>query len=184
MSRLILALFLISIQAVAEDADFNYEFEASSSEESSSTTALHGKSECGEVSTGGFKIKHDPASEGLLLNIQKNEKTVGTYEPHIDGPGNKCLKLKEFEREGLILLEVCHGLTGTSVLVERHSVLVLRLDETRLRQLGDLEIKYVEREDDAVRVVNDKTYKTKKKDGKALLTLKDKATKKEAEHFF
>lgn len=186
MNLLISLALIFSVQAfTAEESDFNYDVESSSEESSKPSTETHAReSKCDELSFKDFKIKQDVDAPNVHLDLSEKGKHVGSYEPGIDGPGNKCLKLKEFELDGLMLLEVCHGLTGTSVQVERHSVIVLRQDGKKLRQLAELEIKYVEREGDAVRVVNDKTYKTKKKDGKAILVLKDKATKKETEHFF
>ncbi len=186
LSAIVLIFLLMNSQAGrAEEGDFNFESESSSEEAAPKPADAHPKSGgCDDVSVDGLKIRSSDEAGNLRLEVVEQGKVTGSYEPYIDGPGNKCLKLKKFETEGLFLLEVCHGLTGTSVLVERHSLLVLRLENKKFRQAAELEIKYVEREGKDVRVVNDKSYKTKKKDGKALLILKDKQTKKETEHLF
>jgi hypothetical protein len=187
--KLILILTILTTLPVLA-SKFGAETEPSAEDSSLEASGSHqvpehnGAKSCSEVSLKGLVIRPQDDSGNLHLEIHDKNKVVGTFEPYLDGPGSKCLKLKELDKDRLILLELCHGITGTSVLVERHSLLVLRLDDNKLRSLGELELKYSEEEGDVTKTVFDKTYETKRKDGQVIIKLKDRISKKESEFRF
>ncbi|HEX4924813.1 MAG TPA: hypothetical protein VFV50_12035 [Bdellovibrionales bacterium] len=166
--------------AAAEVPDFNPETEPSAEETAAPPVRPHiSEEECKAVELGDLKFRARTESGNLYVAIQQGDKRVGRFDPLLDGPGSKCLKLKEFKDEKIIALELCHGLAGTSVLVERHSLLILKLEGRKLRVIGDVDLKYTEREGDSFRSEFDRSYKLKRKDGRIVVTTKERNTKRE-----
>lgn len=167
--------------ATAADAEFDFDSEPSAEEVTGGLPKPHeGEKGCREVSLDLLKVSALSDGGNLYLSVRQDGKQVSRFEPFLDGPGNKCLKLKDFEKEKIVVLELCHGIAGTSVLVERHSLLVLKANGRRLSVVGEVDLKYVEREGDGVKTEYDRSYKLKRKDGRIVITTKDRSTKREA----
>jgi hypothetical protein len=190
MKSLIFILFLIAVPIRAEDVELETEavdFSAEDPEMIPEDIKLpldKDSKPCKDISWDDLKIKAVRVDGNIEFHAFDKETAVDKYTPYVDGPENKCLKTKEFEKEQMFFVEFCHGYAGTKVIVERHTLLAFKWDGKKIRRLRSFNLKFIEQDGENLKVKYENTFKIKRRDGRVTVTLKNRTTKEKSEFAF
>jgi hypothetical protein len=156
-----------------------------SSEETADSAANATKMEnCDEIKLSNLSITPATVDGNLQIQLAKDHNVIDKLDPYIDGPDSKCLKQKYFEKEMILIAEVCRGFTGTKVLVERHALLIIKVADNKLKLVETVDLKHNEHETTGVTTTIDKMYRVSERSGKIVTTVTDKKTKEQKEILF
>lgn len=173
MKKLILLLLILSTPIVSAEETLL--------EESSEDAVL---SQCGTAKWKDGVLSVVMNEGNVEVRYSQGEKTVDTFGPYVDGPESKCIKFKNFEKEKSFVIEMCRGLAGTQVMTERHSLLLFKVVDDKIKMIEAVDLKQTEYESSGSTITLDKTYSISRRDGKIVATIKDKKTKEQKEISF
>jgi hypothetical protein len=139
------------------------------------------KSDCEDSEIGSFKVQIRRPDNNIELQLKRGSEVIQRIDPYIDGPGNKCLRMKTYSKSKFVALEVFHGTSGTSVMVERHTLRIYRLDQDRLKFVRELSLSVTENDGFNERILAEKTYKIDEDKSNLKIHIKDKKSKKSEE---